>query len=91
MEHVIEARKVSGETLDKRELLKAVVGLKKGNFTARLPGGWMGLMEDRRGINEVIEMNQSLAAETERLSRVVGQEGVYRSVHRSGMCMGRGR
>ncbi len=65
-----------GAVLDKGDLLAALTALKKGDFTVRLPTGLDGI--DGRiadTFNDVIELNQSQAAEIERLSRVVGKEG----------------
>jgi len=63
-------------TLDKKRLLQALTSLKKGDFSARLPVEWTGI--DGRisdAFNDSIELNQRMAAELERLSRVVGKEG----------------
>ena len=57
-------------------LLTALVALKKGDFSARLPDHFTGIdgkIADT--FNDVIELNQRMAAELERLSRVVGKEG----------------
>ena len=65
-----------GERLDQRQLLSALTAFKKGELTARLPLGLSGIdgkIADT--FNEVIEMNQRLAAELSRLSKVVGKEG----------------
>ncbi len=65
-----------GEQLDRRELLGALTALKKGDFTVRLPMGMDGLdgkLADT--FNDVVELNQRLSQEFERLSRVVGKEG----------------
>jgi HAMP domain-containing protein/signal transduction histidine kinase/CheY-like chemotaxis protein len=65
-----------GEGLNRRDLLAALTALKKGNFSARLPSdlsGVDGKIAD--AFNDVIELNQRLAAEIERLSSVVGKEG----------------
>ncbi len=65
-----------GEHLDQRELLGALTALKKGDFSVRLPVGMDGLdgkLSDT--FNEVIELNQRMSQELERLSRVVGKEG----------------
>jgi HAMP domain-containing protein len=62
--------------LDKMTLLKALIAFKKGDFSARLPvdlEGIDGKIAD--AFNEVIEMNQRLSGELERVSRVVGKEG----------------
>jgi len=62
--------------LDKSELLSALMALKKGQFAARLPGhldGLDGKIAD--AFNEVVELNERLCRELERLSRQVGKEG----------------
>ncbi|HYG75706.1 MAG TPA: HAMP domain-containing protein [Planctomycetota bacterium] len=62
--------------LSRRGLLAALVSLKRGDFTARLPDDLTGLdgkIADT--FNDVIELNQKMARELERLSRVVGKEG----------------
>ncbi|MBV9124144.1 MAG: HAMP domain-containing protein, partial [Planctomycetes bacterium] len=62
--------------LDAKALLTALNALKKGDFSVRLPLDWAGLggkVADT--FNEVIELNERMAKELERLSRVVGEEG----------------
>ena len=62
--------------LDKKTLLAALVAFKKGDFSARLPldlEGMDGKIAD--AFNEVIEQNERMSRELERLSRVVGKEG----------------
>ena len=57
-------------------LLHALLALKKGDFTARLPldlEGMDGKIAD--AFNNVVELNQRMAEELERMSRVVGKEG----------------
>ncbi len=66
----------AGSELRKAELLEALHAFKKGDFSARLPvdlPGMDGKIAD--AFNDVIEMNQRMAEELERLSRVVGKEG----------------
>ena len=64
------------EPLDRRQLLSALVALRKGDFSVRLPIHWEGLDgKIADAFNEVIERNERLAREVERLSRVVGKEG----------------
>src|SRR5258706_2661147 len=68
-------RQAPGE-LDNARLLAALTALKKGDFTARLPidlEGLDGKIAD--AFNDVVELNQKMAQELERLSRVVGKEG----------------
>jgi HAMP domain-containing protein/signal transduction histidine kinase/CheY-like chemotaxis protein len=62
--------------LDRTKLLTALLAFKRGDFSARLPvdlEGLDGKIAD--AFNDVIEMNQRMARELERLSRVVGKEG----------------
>ena len=69
-------RELPDEKLDRVDLLSALTALKKGDFSARLPEnlpGMDGKIAD--AFNEVMELNQRLAGETDRLSRVVGKEG----------------
>ncbi len=64
------------DSIDKVQLLKALTSLKKGDFSTRLPLEWTdldGKIAD--AFNEVVEMNQRLSEELERISRVVGKEG----------------
>ncbi len=57
-------------------LLKTLQALKKGNFSVRLPNDWTGVAgKIADTLNDVIEMNDRLAKELERVSRVVGREG----------------
>ena len=64
------------DTRNLESLLNALVDLKKGNFSARLPLTWTGLEgKIADTFNDVIELNQRMSAELERMSRVVGKEG----------------
>ena len=66
----------SANSLDPRQLLKTLTALKKGDFSVRLPNDWTGIAgKIADTLNEVIEMNDRLARELERVSRVVGKEG----------------
>jgi HAMP domain-containing protein/signal transduction histidine kinase/DNA-binding response OmpR family regulator len=61
---------------DRRRLLTALTQFKRGDFEARLPEDWTGVdgkIADT--FNEVVQINQRMASELERLSRVVGTEG----------------
>ncbi len=61
---------------DTRQLLTALTALKKGDFTARLPLEWNGTAgKIADAFNDVIERNQRMAKELERISLVVGKEG----------------
>src|SRR5581483_1048988 len=62
--------------LDSQKLIVALSSLKKGDFSVRLPGdltGKAGKIADT--FNEVVELNQKMAQELDRLSREVGREG----------------
>ncbi len=62
--------------LDKKTLLAALQAFRKGDFSARLPidlDGMDGKIAD--AFNEVIELNERMSQELERLGRVVGKEG----------------
>ena len=66
----------SERQLDKTTLFRALVALRKGDFSVRLPvnlDGMDGKIAD--AFNDVIELNERMSAELERLSRVVGKEG----------------
>src|SRR5436189_1684 len=66
----------SNGPLDTKLLLTALLALKRGDFSVRLPLDWSGVggkIADE--FNEVIERNERMAHELERISRVVGKEG----------------
>src|SRR5579859_6268574 len=59
-----------------RLLLRTLTAVKKGDFSARMPvefTGTAGKIADT--LNEIIEMNDRLTSEVERISTVVGKEG----------------
>src|SRR5437868_5167027 len=61
--------------LDKAMLLAALIAFKKGDFSVRMPldlTGIDGKIAD--AFNDVIELNQRMSMELDRLSRVVGKE-----------------
>ncbi len=64
------------EKLTQRELLKAFTAFRKGDFSVRLPTSFDG--DDGRiadAFNEVVERNQLITEEFERVAKVVGKEG----------------
>src|SRR6185369_16228780 len=64
------------DTLDRKLLLSALKGFRRGDFSVRLPDHLSGL--DGRiadAFNDVIELNQRMAAEITRLRVVVGEKG----------------
>jgi HAMP domain-containing protein/CheY-like chemotaxis protein/signal transduction histidine kinase len=59
-----------------RQILGALLAVRKGDFTARLPTDWEGINgKIADAFNEVVELNEMMAAELERMSQVVGKEG----------------
>jgi HAMP domain-containing protein/signal transduction histidine kinase/CheY-like chemotaxis protein len=57
-------------------LLNALVALKNGRTGVRLPVEWTGVAgKVADAFNEVVELNERIASEFSRLSRVVGKEG----------------
>src|SRR2546427_315818 len=70
---------IGAETIDARLLLKVLSDFKKGDFTTRLPSeptGLTGKIYD--ALNEVIDLNERMAKEFDRVATVVGKEGRIR-------------
>jgi HAMP domain-containing protein/CheY-like chemotaxis protein/signal transduction histidine kinase len=64
------------DNLDLRQLLKTLAAVKKGDFSARMPldqTGMAGKISDT--LNDIIEQNERLTAELQRISNVVGKDG----------------
>jgi methyl-accepting chemotaxis protein len=66
----------NGHKAELEELLEALISLRKGEFTVRLPQNWVGL----RGkvadtFNDVMDQLEGMTNEVDRISRVVGKEG----------------
>ena len=63
-------------TLDQRVLLSVLTRLRRGDFSARMPEdltGMAGKIADT--LNAVIDTNQRLGRELERVGRAVGKQG----------------
>ena len=59
-----------------RELLHSLQSMKVGDFSARLPGDWTGVMgKVADTFNDIVAANQRMAAELERVGYTVGREG----------------
>ncbi len=66
----------NGNELDNGQLLAALMAFKRGDFSARLPEDWTGVPgKIADTFNVVIEANQRMTCELERIGRVVGKEG----------------
>ncbi|MBD2013061.1 HAMP domain-containing protein [Microcoleus sp. FACHB-53] len=71
-----QAPQQNTEELDLKQLLRTLTSVKKGNFSVRMPieqTGMAGKIAD--ALNDIIERNERMAAELERISTVVGKEG----------------
>ncbi len=74
MNRVVPAK--VNETLDAKQLLRVLTSFKKGDFSPRLPveqTGLAGKIYDT--LNQIIELNEGMVNEFERLGTVVGKEG----------------
>src|SRR5213596_2532369 len=70
---------IAAETIDARLLVKVLADFKKGDFTTRLPSEQTGLTgKIYDALNEVIELNERMAKEFDRVATVVGKEGRIR-------------
>jgi HAMP domain-containing protein/CheY-like chemotaxis protein/signal transduction histidine kinase len=66
----------NGQMVDHSELLRVLNEFKKGNFSVRMPSDKTGLVgKIYDSLNEVIETNERMSNELERISKVVGKEG----------------
>src|SRR5437762_1579006 len=66
----------NGTDFDSGQLLSALMAFKRGDFSARLPEDWTGVPgKIADTFNAVIERNERMARELERIGCVVGKEG----------------
>src|SRR2546422_10129564 len=64
------------DVVDERAVVQALRKLRRGVFSVRLPAGQSGVLgEIADGINDVAELNERVATELDRITRVVGREG----------------
>src|SRR5579864_4966671 len=57
-------------------LLKTLIAFKKGNFSVRMPVDQTGLAgKIADSLNDILELNQQMVSELDRVSRAVGKEG----------------
>ncbi|CAG0983086.1 osomolarity two-component system, sensor histidine kinase CHK1 [Phycisphaerales bacterium] len=72
-------------TMEFRELLKALQAVEDGDFSARLPGDWIGLPgKIADTFNSIVAANARMAQELERVGEVVGRQGKTRQRARFG-------
>ncbi|HKQ16426.1 MAG TPA: response regulator [Steroidobacteraceae bacterium] len=63
--------------LERREILRALRLLRRGDFSVRLPLDLTGIDGDiASAFNEAVELNEAMTREFERVSEMVGREGV---------------
>jgi HAMP domain-containing protein/signal transduction histidine kinase/DNA-binding response OmpR family regulator len=73
---ISEATNGGGDTGDPVVLLDALVAMRNGDFTVRLPNQWTGIYgRIADSFNGLITANQLVAQDLERVSRMVGKEG----------------
>jgi HAMP domain-containing protein/signal transduction histidine kinase/DNA-binding response OmpR family regulator len=64
------------EVLERRQVIAALRSFRRGDFNVRLPDDLHGPDGELAQLfNEVVDLNQQMTAELERLSQVVGKEG----------------
>src|ERR1700681_2196971 len=66
----------TADRLDIEQLLRVLIAVKKGDFSVRMPveqTGIAGKIAD--SLNDIIELNEKMTNELERISTVVGKEG----------------
>jgi HAMP domain-containing protein/signal transduction histidine kinase/DNA-binding response OmpR family regulator len=72
----MEIQSAGSEILDIRQLLSVLTAVKQGDFSARMALDYVGLAgKVADTLNEIIDTNQRMAQELERISTVVGKEG----------------
>ncbi len=65
------------ETFEPEVLLQVLSQVKAGDFSVRMPLHWTGVSgKIADGLNAIISANQALGTELQRVSRVVGKEGM---------------
>ena len=69
-------QEASRPELDRRQILAALKTFRSGDFSVRLPLHFDGLDgEIAEAFNEIVQLNEQVTKEFDRLSRVVGKDG----------------
>src|SRR5258706_475402 len=75
----MKTTKITGSPTKAREtniLLKTLIAFKKGNFSVRMPVDQIGIEgKIADTLNDILELNQRMVSEFDRISRAVGKEG----------------
>src|SRR5690242_12611956 len=62
--------------VDTKQLLKVLTAVAKGDFSVRMPADQVGLAgKIADSVNEIIELNERMTKEFERIGKAVGKEG----------------
>jgi HAMP domain-containing protein/CheY-like chemotaxis protein/GAF domain-containing protein len=70
------AKRTLSNELDAGALLRTLRAFKKGDFSVRMPERYSGLAaEIVETLNEIIELNEGMSDELDRIAKVVGKEG----------------
>ena len=70
------SQRIGDKDIELRQILGALAAFRRGDFSVRLPEDWTGLSgKVADTLNEVIEINERLRRELERITRAVGKEG----------------
>ena len=73
---VLESASTVAPSQEMTALLEALIQLRRGDSSVRLPVNWLGLHGKVADVfNELVEQNATMASELARLRQVVGKEG----------------
>jgi HAMP domain-containing protein/signal transduction histidine kinase/CheY-like chemotaxis protein len=71
-----QATENGSKTSDANILLKTLIAFKKGNFSVRMPVDQIGVAgKIADTLNDILELNQKMVSEFDRISRAVGKDG----------------
>jgi HAMP domain-containing protein/signal transduction histidine kinase/CheY-like chemotaxis protein len=66
----------AGDSLDRQRLLAALIAVRDGDFTVRMPVGSTGITgRVHDAFNDLVGLNQRMCKELQRIQQVVGKEG----------------
>jgi hypothetical protein len=78
-----------GSMVDLNELLEALQSMRRGEFSARLPGNKTGLAGKVADLfNDIVAANERMARQLEHVGQVVGRDGKTRTRVRFGLSEG---
>jgi methyl-accepting chemotaxis protein len=72
----VQSTESRSKTSEANILLKTLIAFKKGNFSVRMPVDQIGVAgKIADTLNDILELNQKMVSEFERISRAVGKDG----------------